>query len=356
MRLALRLTLLLPLLPCLPSFAQQPQRGTGYALLVSCEKYDERHLKPLQFTRNDIVGLQNILIESGFRADNIVALHEEQPHDLLPEGPKVRKHLKRVLAKVGEDDTLVVALSGHGVQFKGEAKSYFCPLDAELDDRETLIDLEEVYRLLAKCPSKKKLLLVDACRNDPRSSISKSARATLDLESVTRPQESEIPEGLVALFSCRAGQESLIDKELQHSVFMYHLMKGWHESAVNDRGQVALHDLVRYTTKETAKYAKARFRAEQQPEQKNHLGESWTLSHYEGEIRQLRADGQTAFHTVQFARDGRRVVAGTMGDVAAVHRNGGKVVDPNHRRPELLVWDTVSGRLLKRYTVRIPYS
>jgi len=78
---------------------------------------------------------------------------------------------------------------------------------------------------MAASPCKRKLLIVDACRNDPRSTLAKSGPPTLELESVTRPQQDTIPEGLVALYSCSEGQKSYEDPDLQHGIFFYELMK-----------------------------------------------------------------------------------------------------------------------------------
>jgi uncharacterized caspase-like protein len=333
-----------------PASGQEP-RGASYALLVACDNYDKRQLRPLPYTRNDIIGLQNILLESGFKADNIIALHEEQPAGLLPGGANIRAQLKRLLQKVGGNDALVVALSGHGVQFKGEAKHYFCPRDASLEDRGTLVELGEVYQMLARCPSRRKLLLVDACRNDPRSQLSRSTRPTLELESVTRPQQSKVPEGLVALFSCSANQESYEDPELGHGIFFYELMKGWHEAAVSPGGQVELHNLIRYAVQQTARHAKALLKAKQLPEQKNEFAEDWTLTAYTGEVRRLTAAKLTEFNTVQLARNGRWVVAVTRG-------NGPEDATPwdAFTRPELLIWDAVSGRLLRRWQIHVGVS
>ena len=47
------------------------------------------------------------------------------------------------------------------------------------------------------------------------------------MESVTRPQTESVPEGIIALFSCKAGQKSYELPELGHGVFFYHLLDGW---------------------------------------------------------------------------------------------------------------------------------
>jgi uncharacterized caspase-like protein len=237
------------------SHAQDKQRGKNYALLVACQEYDEKELKSLQFTRNDILALYDVLLDSGFKKDNIVLMHDKQPVDFVPEAKRIRRELKLLLGGLREDDTLIVALAGHGVQFKNSQKQYFCPRDAELKDPSTLIALDELYKELKVCKAKRKLLLVDACRNDPLSKLARS-RAEVEVESVSRPQTEPVPEGIVALFSCSAGQESFEHPDIKHGIFFYHVLQGWKGAAANKNGQVTLGTLSDYVQEETTRYAR----------------------------------------------------------------------------------------------------
>jgi hypothetical protein len=99
-------------------------------------------------------------------------LHDKQKYRYLPLPRNIRKELGLLLTRVEKGDTLVVALSGHGVQLKAkdndkQGTPHFCPADAALKDRKNLIALDELYRQLQDCPAGRKLLLVDACRNEP---------------------------------------------------------------------------------------------------------------------------------------------------------------------------------------------
>ncbi len=40
----------------------------------------------------------------------------------------------------------MVAFAGHGVQFEGEKDTFFCPMDARLADRSTMVPLDDVYK------------------------------------------------------------------------------------------------------------------------------------------------------------------------------------------------------------------
>ena len=59
---------------------------------------------------------------------------------------KIRSELKLLLQNRTKEDTVLIAFAGHGVQFQNDEESYFCPADARLAERSTLVSLAEVYR------------------------------------------------------------------------------------------------------------------------------------------------------------------------------------------------------------------
>jgi hypothetical protein len=262
--------------------AQDPEAagGKNYALLVGCADYDPKELRPLPYAQHDVLALYEGLLEAGFAPDNIVLLHDRQTKNYLPEVKKIRTQLDLLLTRLSRNDALVVALAGHGVQFRGDKASYFCPVDAELNDRHTLISLDELYGQLKGCRARRKLLLVDACRNHPQSALARS-RATVDLETVTRPQVDDVPEGTVALFSCAAGQESFESPELQHGIFFYHVLKGWQGAAdANRDGKLTLDELVDYVKDRTQTFAHLKLGAKQNPFQRGEFTGVWVLRQF----------------------------------------------------------------------------
>lgn len=255
--------------------------GENFAFLVSVKDYDEKELRPLQFTRNDVLEFERTLRDSGFRSENIVVMHDDvrtlENRKYLPEGHKIRQQLGLLLGSVDEGDTVVVALAGHGVQFRGAEQSYFCPADARLTDKETLLSFQELYAALKECRATRKLLLIDACRNDPQSALSRS-RATVNLESITRPQREAIPEGIVALFSCSPGQQSYEHPQLQHGIFFHHLLKGWNgESDLDRDGRITFDELAGFVKRETTTYARRQLDVLQTPHLKSDASGDWVL-------------------------------------------------------------------------------
>ncbi len=248
-----------------------------YAFLVGCGEYDKRELRPLSFTNSDVQELHQVLTDSGVPKDNMVLMHDRQSRNLLPEGKKIREQFDLLLARVDKKSTLIVALSGHGIQFEGKGGNYFCPLDARVAEPETLIPLDEIYKQLESCPAERKLLLVDACRNDPQSALAKS-RSVVDLKTLSRPQEETVPSGIVALFSCSAGQQSYEHPDLKHGVFFHHLLQGWKGAADANRDTaVTLDEVLTFTKLKTEAYAHLELGSKQIPHLKGDFSGTWIL-------------------------------------------------------------------------------
>ncbi len=269
-------------------------RAENYAVIIGIGGYDEKQLKPLgEYPRNDAIEFRDLLVLSGFKTENIIlmvddlaALPKTTPAGrYLPEAAKIRKEIELLLPALERDDTLIIALAGHGVQFKGEKEPFFCPLDAKLDDKTTLISLDWLYGQLkydedkdTGCKPRQKLLLVDACRNDPESIIRRTGGSGPGLASVTLPQLAPLPEGIVALFSCEEGQEALQHEPLKHGVFFYHVLEGWKGSADADMDQnVTLDEMIAYTKSGTQRYARTKLFAPQRPRQKGFFDGTWVL-------------------------------------------------------------------------------
>jgi hypothetical protein len=229
------------------------------ALLVGVERYDESELAPLDWAEDDVEAIGRALEGLGFSvvtmtsASTVAARRPVLPSDILTQ-------LDKRLADRQKSDTVVVAFSGHGVQFKddeadssGAKELWFCPERAQPGDRTTLLPITEVLRRIDACKAGRKLLLVDACRNDfvpPNGS--KSGRVIeLPAAGVKRPP---IPAGMVALFSCRPGEQSFELKALGHSIFSQHVIDFLEGKAPADRyprGAVQIRELTSYVSSKT---------------------------------------------------------------------------------------------------------
>ena len=245
------------------------RRGEKYALLVGVRKYDANELRSLHYSEADIVALAEVLKAGGYRPSNIVLMTQTvgaEDTRFLPLAAHVRKELRLLQQDLEEQDSLLVALAGHGVQFRGESQSYFCPADAKLSDKSTLISLSDIYKELEASRAGLKLLLVDACRNDPQTENSR-ARAVVSLESVTRPQRMPPPGGVLAFFSCSEGERAFEHEELKHGVFFHFVIEALRGVSVGpEEGEVLVPDLEKYVKREVRDYVREKYGVRQMPE------------------------------------------------------------------------------------------
>ncbi|MFM7929960.1 MAG: caspase family protein, partial [Pirellula sp.] len=133
----------------------------------------------LKFAEEDVHALADLFSKAGVPSENIVIMSQraaaESKSRFNPRSDLIMKELSLVLEELGPSDSIIVGFSGHGLQFKNDPTNYFCPMDANPDPehKDTLVSLPEVYRMLSKSKAATKLLLVDACRNDPLSATAR---------------------------------------------------------------------------------------------------------------------------------------------------------------------------------------
>jgi uncharacterized caspase-like protein len=214
--------------------ADAPQ-AKSYAVLVGVNDYGERStLSPLKYAENDAEELAKALQRKGspFRGNVVVLTGKrgEKDANASPTAANVRKAVQALVKGKNKGDTVLVALSGHGVQLtvrgpkakdKEKSFAYFCPQDADFAgvDYETgrhdnLILLSDLLGDLGDSGTDVKLLLMDACRND------RTARSL-------RLNKALVPDGVLALFSCKTGQAAFETNKRGkgHGVFFYRVIE-----------------------------------------------------------------------------------------------------------------------------------
>ncbi|HMO13868.1 MAG TPA: caspase family protein [Pirellulaceae bacterium] len=234
-----------------------------YAVLVGVGDYDPGRFEALAYAKADATELEKALARIGFNTTLITA--DARSPRLRPTNPeKILTAVQTVARSCSKGDTLIVSLSGHGVQFledQGDGKkmpeTYFCPEDADLFDKSTLLKIHDLLTVLEKCQASRKLLLIDACRNDALvgEGRTKAARK-LDLGSV-HENNLTIPGGLTVLFSCDSGQFSWEHSDLGHSVFSHFVIEyfsGLGERRYYPNNKLTHDELISYVRKKTNQY------------------------------------------------------------------------------------------------------
>ena len=199
-------------------------RPNKLALLIAIDDYAA--IRDLAYCKRDMEYLSKRLVTAGFSDNNIIFMRDDAPRsELRPLKANIERALERMLATAGRNDLVLVAFSGHGVQLHGT--SYLCPIEARIDDpAKTMLTVQSVNGQLKSCSARLRLLIVDACRNDPSPRGLRSIeKPTKTLDGFSRSLQSP-PEGVLVLASCKPGQISVEDDEFRHGVFMHFLMRG----------------------------------------------------------------------------------------------------------------------------------
>lgn len=138
------------------------------ALVIGESNY--RAVVALPNPANDARAVGELLGNAGFEVQTASDLSQTEMRE------KVSDFAARVAAK-GPDTVALVFYAGHGMQIDGE--NYLVPVDVdpkrEADIPLQAVRLNDILNTLTSVPSKMRILLLDACRNNPFPELGKTA-------------------------------------------------------------------------------------------------------------------------------------------------------------------------------------
>ncbi|MBY0526878.1 MAG: protein kinase [Gemmataceae bacterium] len=240
----------------------------NYAFLVGVDDYG-KELPPFPHAEADVNELARLLVVADYPSDQVVCLARNRgatdPGKFLPTGVNIRHQLQALAEKRKPNASLLLVLVGHTVQFRGNQECYFCPADARLADKSTLIPLSEIYQALGQWPGKRNVLLMDTGRPVTASEVPlPEGPSELGL---AQPQKVVAPEGVFALFSCGPGGKSYRHRQSRHGAFFHYLIQGMRGSADEDSDlRCTLEEVHRYATANVYSYVNRAYGQSQRPE------------------------------------------------------------------------------------------
>jgi TonB family protein len=162
----------------------------------------------------------------------------------LTESDATRGMIRRTILELSEavtrdEGTFLFFFGGHGFTYKGS--NYLATFGTTADDLEGEgLAVKDVEELLLASKAKRKLLFVDACRNDPGQSTRSAGQRSFE--------KLQTSEGIRELYSTKEGHVSFEDEALRQGVFTYFLAKGLQGEAAGADGLVTFRDLADYVT------------------------------------------------------------------------------------------------------------
>jgi Caspase domain len=164
-----RRSLLHLLIPAILLFACYPALAENrLALVIGQSAY--RSVPALPNPANDAKAMTQLLSDSGFEVLSASDLSQDQLRE------KVSEFASQMATK-GPDTVALVFYAGHGLQIDGE--NYLVPVDIDVKREADIpiqaVRLNDILNTLTSVPSKMRIVLLDACRNNPFPEINKTA-------------------------------------------------------------------------------------------------------------------------------------------------------------------------------------
>src|SRR6476620_3180853 len=163
------------------------------ALVIGNSNY--RNAPHLENPDDDAQSMAQFLNSAGFE---VVAATDLTQNDML----KVVQDFSAKVSARGPNTVAMVYYAGHGVQLAGE--NYLVPVDAKVSSQSELVGnsgrLVDLMATLETIPSRMRIVILDACRNNPFPSINDASRGLAIVDA---------PNGSIVGYSTAPGAEAL---------------------------------------------------------------------------------------------------------------------------------------------------
>jgi Caspase domain len=182
------------------------------ALVIGNSNY--QNVARLPNPANDAKAVAELLNTAGFEVISATDLSHNQMIEVMQD-------FSAKIAGRGANTVAMIYYAGHGVQLAGE--NYLVPVDAKISSEPDLIGgsvrLVDVMATLEAIPSRMRIVILDACRNNPFPSLNEAGRGLAIVDA---------PNGSIVGYSTAPGTEAL-DGVGNHSPYTDAFLRLAHE-------------------------------------------------------------------------------------------------------------------------------
>jgi Caspase domain len=182
------------------------------ALVIGNSNY--QNVAQLPNPANDARAIAQLLNTAGFEVISATDLTHNQMIQAIQD-------FSGKIAGRGPNTVAMVYYAGHGVQLAGE--NYLVPVDAKISSEPDLVNgsvrLVDVMATLEAIPSRMRIVILDACRNNPFPTLNDAGRGLAIVDA---------PNGSIVGYSTAPGTEAL-DGAGDHSPYTAALLREAHE-------------------------------------------------------------------------------------------------------------------------------
>ncbi|MBR0793415.1 caspase family protein [Bradyrhizobium manausense] len=174
-----------------PTALQGPEQRV--ALVIGNSNY--QNAPQLANPDNDAQSMAQFLNSAGFE---VISATDLGQNDML----RVVQDFSAKVSARGPNTVAMVYYAGHGVQLAGE--NYLVPVDAKVTNQNELVNdsvrLVDVMSTLETIPSRMRIVILDACRNNPFPNVNDASRGLAIVDA---------PNGSIVGYSTAPGAEAL---------------------------------------------------------------------------------------------------------------------------------------------------
>jgi uncharacterized caspase-like protein len=185
------------------------QKERRLALVIGNSNYQT--VKALPNPANDAKAVAQLLNTAGFE----VVMAFDLDRDTLKQ---VVSEFSARITESGPNSAALVYYAGHGLQVDGE--NFLVPVDAKIENETDVVDqavrLADIMQALEAAPSRIRIVMLDACRNNPFSAIGESGGKGLAIV--------DAPAGSIVAYATAPGTEAF-DGSGQHSPYTAAFLK-----------------------------------------------------------------------------------------------------------------------------------
>jgi len=231
-----------------------------HALIVGVEEYRDRMISRVRFARADAQALAERLRER-CAFDNVRLLADNSGED-EPLLVNILGALRDMSVEMGPDDLFLFFFAGHGIE--RNERGYLLTRDTiQAMPEYVSLPLDRLRHTLARLRAGQRILLLDACRNNPE--VGRGGAANLMSEAVSRDIAAvaggaEDPGATTALLAaCSPGQRAY--EHRTHGVFTHYLLEGL-DGAAWEGEELRFETLAHYVHRRVCEWSRAFFDGE----------------------------------------------------------------------------------------------
>lgn len=228
-----------------------------YALIVGVSRYDDPDIGNLNFAAEDAREVGDCLTEiCGFdEVRTLVSGGEREPDHI-----SVVEALNRFAPILNPDDLFLFYFAGHGIHTANG--SFLLASNSRIRMPElAAVPMPLLQQCLSRLDAAERVLILDACRNDPQKGRGDSDNLltqefSRDILSVAKAPCEGVSPATCVLFSCSEGERAYEWADRKHGAFTWYLLDGMRGAALDPQGRLTVQGLSRYVEEHVPRWSR----------------------------------------------------------------------------------------------------